>query len=315
MNPVMKELLQIVETDPFPDAHTSSHWQLHAREITFERQGDELVLRGSWLGTVNSRGGPFSRTGRALERLSYRRVTDRLTSYPTIWKTASNLAHDLSFPLSFDVWRQSVALAVLVDHWAAYNLSPKTFAVIGDGHGFLGALIRRRFPQSKVYSIDLAPLLILQAHTHESTNPDATISVVSPQKLEPTDVSLVLPQDVEAIPDEIDCGINIASMQEMSDFSIASYFSFLRSHSSERSRFYCINRLRKELPGGEVTEFTNYPWRNEDEIFIDGPCPYYAHFFSRATLPKGPWVLGVRVPFVNHFDGIVMHRLARLTPL
>ena len=304
-----------METDPFPVAHTSSRWQQHGREITFERRGDELVLRGSWLGNVYSRGNPFSKTCRALERRSYRRVTDRLTSYPSIWITASNLAHQLSFPLSFDVWRQSVALAVLVDHWAAYNLSPRTFALIGDGQGFLGALIRRQLPQSRVYCIDLPPLLILQARTHESTNPDGTISVVSPQKLEPTDVSLVIPQNMEAIPDEIDCGINLASMQEMNDFRIASYFSFLRRRSTPQSRFYCVNRLEKVLPGGEVTNFLNYPWRPGDEVFIDGSCPYYTHFFSRATLPNGPRVLGVRVPFVNHFDGMVMHRLARLTHL
>ena len=113
----------------------------------------------------------------------------------------------------------------------------------------------------------------------------------------------------------VDCAINIASMQEMNEFSIASYFMFLRRSTTPSSRFYCVNRLRKDLPGGEVTSFKDYPWQEDDEVFIDGPCPYYAHFFGHPMLPKGPRVLGVRVPFVNYFDGIMMHRLARLAPL
>ena len=105
-----------------------------------------------------------------------------------------------------------------------------------------------------------------------------------------------------------------ASMQEMNEFSIASYFSFLRRRSSPSSRFYCANRLWKQLPGGEIASFNDYPWQEDDEIFFDGPCPYYTHFFARYTLANGPRVLG-RVPFINYCDGIHMHRLVRLVAL
>ena len=87
--------------------------------------------------------GRLNRAARLVERLTYWPVTAGLRSHASVWRTASRLAQELSLDLTFDVWRQSVALALLADHQNAYDLSPRTFALIGDGDGFLGALIRR----------------------------------------------------------------------------------------------------------------------------------------------------------------------------
>jgi hypothetical protein len=125
----------------------------------------------------------------------------------------------------------------------------------------------------------------------------------------------VHPKYIELVPDEIDCAISFVSMQEMNPFSIASYFAFLRRRSTPRSRFYCVSRLQKELPGGEISSFFDYPWRAEDEVFIDGPCPYLTYFFDQCTYASGPRLLGMRVPFINCWDGASWHRLARLAPL
>jgi hypothetical protein len=312
MNPAIEELLTIVETDPLPEAHTSSHWRLYGRKTVVQRHGDELVLRGYGFGSMEGHGLPWQ-AAQTIERWSYLRVTSRLTSYPSVWKAAKRLARDLSFDLTFDVWRQSVALAVLVDHWAEYNLHPKTFAMIGDGYGFFGALVRKWVPYPTVYCIDLPKMLVFQAHTHELADGAATMSLLSNNGGQ-ADVVLSMPQDIGLISTHIDCAINIASMQEMTNSSIASYFAFLRQRSTPESRFYCVNRLRKELPGGEVTSFQDYPWQEDDEVFIDGPCPYYTHFLASHTLAKGPKLWGIRVPFVNYFDGIQMHRLERLAP-
>jgi len=58
--------------------------------------------------------------------------------------------------------------------------------------------------------------------------------------------------------------------QKMRESSIASYFSFLRKRSAPNSHFYCLNRERKELSGGEVASFLYYPWDRKDRIFLDG---------------------------------------------
>ena len=228
MNAVIEELLQIVEKDPLPAADTSSYWQLYGGNMTVERRGDELVLIGSGFGSMDV-GGRLGRAASVVERLTYWRVTARLRSHASVWRTARRLARDLSVDLTFDVWRQSVALALLADHWTAYDLSPRTFAVIGDGHGFLGALVRRHLPQSRVYCIDLPKILVFQARTHELADRSATISIMSSKSVRPTAITFVLPKDVEVISDQIDCALNMASMQEMNHLSIASYFQFLSS--------------------------------------------------------------------------------------
>lgn len=314
MNPVFESLLEVVNKDPYPAAHTSSYWQEHGQRNVIERRGEDLILQGWGIGAM-ARPWFFARALHVLERLSYRRVTVSLASFPIVWQSAKRLAHDLSFGLTFDAWKHAVALATLTDHWAAHGLSPRTFAVIGDGYGFLGALIRRQVPGSRLFCIDLPKTLMFQAKTHELANRSGSMSLLSSNGGGSTDVTFVLPQDVEKVVGTIDCAVNIASMQEMNQFTIASYFTFLRRRSALNSRFYCVNRLRKELPGGEIASFADYPWRQKDQIFIDGPCPYYTHFFAPYTLPNGPKVLGIRIPWINYFDGVHMHRLVRLAPL
>ena len=166
MNPVIDGLLQIVEQDPLPAADTSSYWSLYWGNTTVERRGDKVVLVSAGFGAMKAAGRLAGAAGLA-ERLTYWPETARLRRYKSIRKSARSLAHDLWFDLTFDVWKQSVALALMTDHQAAYNLSPKVFAVIGDGHEFLGGLIRRHVRHSRVYCIDLPKILVFQAHTHE----------------------------------------------------------------------------------------------------------------------------------------------------
>ncbi len=310
----MDSLLDLVATDPLPRAHTSSHWEQFGRDTVVRRRGDDIVLEARGFEPIVRRG-VAGRVVNLLERLSYRRVTSSLHSYPSVWKTATHLARDLSGSPTFNVFKSAVAFALLVDHWTRYRLSPKTFAVIGDGYGFLGALIRRCLPDTRVYCVDLPKPLVFQARTHRSADPEVRMSVVlTTGPYDSADVMFVMPQAIERISDTLDCAINIASMQEMNTFSIRAYFKFLRERSAPQSRFYCVNRRHKVLPGGEVAAFADYPWQGDDEIFADGPCPYYTHFFGWPTLPDGPRLWGRRVPLVNHFEGVHMHRLVRLTP-
>ena len=312
---ILDALVRIVETDPYPADHTSSFWQDFGARNWVERRDGQIVLESFGIGYVNKR--PLGvRWLNVVERWSYRGVTAQLSSFDRSWALAKVLAADLGCGLTYDVWKYSVILAVLADHWQTHHLSPTTFAVIGDGHGFLGALVRRFVPGAHLYCIDLPKTLAFQLATQHKADPRAILALISGgDGARTADVSFVLPQAVEAVSDTIDCAINIASMQEMNAFSIASYFAFLRRRSGPQSRFYCVNRERKALPGGEVSTFAEYPWRPDDEVFLDGPCLYYRHFFDPRTLPHGPRVLGVRVPFVNYFDGLHLHRLVRLASL
>lgn len=314
MHPVIDALLDVVERDPFPEGYTSSYWHEYGAKNTVGRQDGRLILQPYGIGTVE-RPGLRGRAMHWCERLSYWPLTARLRDYPSVWQTTKQLARDLSCGLTFDVWKFSVILWILVDHWRAHQLSPRTFAMIGDGHGFLGALIRRYLPGVRLYCIDLPKTLVFQAHLHERAGRGATMAVLSTGSAPGADVTFVLPQDVERIAEPIDCAINIASMQEMNAATIRAYFAFLRRRSTPHSRFYCANRVEKVLPGGEMARFHEYPWHEDDDVFLDGPCPYYRHFLSPERARNGPTVFGRRVPLVNYFDGIHRHRLVRLAPL
>lgn len=315
MNPVLEALLEIVEHDPLPAAHTSSHWKEHGQQTIVERVQNGLQLRASGFETV----GQMSIQGRllhTLERFSYSPTTSRSKSFSSIWKEAVHLTRKLAVHPNFAVLRSVCALSVLVDHCVEQGLSPKSFAVIGDGCGFLGALLRYVLQGTHLYCIDLPKILIFQSQIHEAADPTAKMALFFTYQHNeiPADINFVFPQDIEHIPEAIDFAINMASMQEMTLESVHRYFAFLRRRSTLHSRFYCVNRFSKQLSGGEVLSFYDYPWLPEDQIFMDGPCPYYHHFFAPYTRSKGPRVLGWRIPYVNYFDGPLMHRLVRLAP-
>lgn len=62
------------------------------------------------------------------------------------------------------------------------------------------------------------------------------------------DITFALPYEIERIADDIDCAINIASMQEMTEFSIAGYFAFHsknRNCSQEGSRGTILGKCKR----------------------------------------------------------------------
>ncbi len=303
MNEALKSLLEVVEQDPLPERHTSSHWKSYGSQIIVERQGDRLTLRGAGF-TAHSNLSGLAKLLFFMERLSYWPVTRKLKSFSWIFRKTVSLA-----------WSSAIVLSVLWDHFQEHRLQPRTFALIGDGDGFLGALILRCFSGSEVrlYNMDLPKVLVFQAETHFKANPGIFLSVLLPGQENPLgQVVLVHPDCIERISEKIDCAINLVSMQEMKPSSVQAYFDFLRRRSGPSSRFYCINRLRNELPEGEISSFTDYPWSEKDEIFLDTPCRYFRHFLDLTVYAKGPRLLGFRVPLINYFDGPSWERLVRL---
>jgi hypothetical protein len=312
MDAVIETLLESARRDPLPAEHASSHWQRYGADTEARLRDGRLALRAVGFDGLYPKG-PLGGALSWLERRSYRRVTARLASYPRVWAAARRLADDLKVGADFSVFKSAAALSVLADHWDSHGLSPRSFVLIGDGNGFLGALIRRWIPEAVIYAIDLPKMLVFQASLHRAADPPARMSA-GYRGGEDARIWLLSPSEAGLVPGPVDCAINMASMQEMTPASIGRYFSLLRGRSGPRSRFYCVNRREKTLPGGETIEFAKYPWQDNDEVFVDGPCPYYTHRMSLYPSPHGPRVLGLRVPLVNAFDGAVVHRLVRLAP-
>lgn len=280
-------LTQLRTSATWDSPHASSHWQHYGKlGVGFGDYGGFDRHIHKWL--LGAAG--------IVGRHSYRSFTKSIQSYPETWRFAKKLAQDAGFGLTYDVWKQAVALSILRDHWEDYSLHPKVFVMIGDGYGFLGALIRR-VVSGRIYSIDLPAILPFQAETYMRVDPDARLSLSGDG-----DVVFLTPDDLEVVGGVVDCAVNIASMGEMKLTSIQSYFDFLRARSTATSRFYCVNREHKLLPGGEETFFDRYPWSASDEIYIDGYCGYY----TRA------WNSSFRRPFLK-LDGSIRHRLLNLS--
>ena len=314
MNEALESLLDVVERDPLPELHTSSHWKNYGSQTVVERREGQLVLRGAGF-TAHSNPNVFNRALSAVERFSYRPVTGKLKSFRWIFRKAVLLARDIGVGVGRHEWSSAVVLSILWDHFQEQDLHPKTFALIGDGDGFLGALILRCFDgqEPRLYNMDLPKVLVFQAETHLKANPGVSLSALLPNRQNsPLSVVLVHPDCIEAISEKIDCAINLVSMQEMKNSSIQAYFDFLRRRSGPSSRFYCVNRVRNVLPGGEVSSFMDYPWSDKDKLFLDGPCPYFTHFLDLSTYPEGPRFLGLRIPTANYFSGPSWHRLVHL---
>lgn len=319
-HPVIDALLAHVEGDTVPETYVSSHWRYHSHKTRVERHAGGLRLQADGFEVV-SRMGIRGRLLHTLERWYYVPVTSRLPGFPEVWTVARHLVRDLSGDPNLTVLKSVCALSILEHHWSTHGLSPKTFALIGDGYGFLGALIRRRHPHVRIYCMDLQKILVFQVRTHRLADPTATITLLSRgDRRGSSDVTCVLPHEIEDVPEMIDCAINISSMFEMNAVSLASYFRFLRRRSTPTSHFYCVNgKQKKQLYGGDGVAFADYPWRPDDQMFLDGPCPYFRLWFSPSTRPGrrpedgGPKVVGIRVPFVN-YCGPTMHRLVHLAP-
>jgi len=188
---------------------------------------------------------------------------------------------------------------------------------IGDGDGFLSALIKEAFPRASICLVDLGKTLLFQAHYCIRLHPNASHVLVS-ESDKGADYSgadfLYCPAEhLDKIDNlNFDLGINISSMQEMNKDSIETYFEFIRRHMNRNNLFYCCNREEKKLIGGEVVNFHSYPWSEQDVYLIDDYCPWYRYFISACKAQNGPRIFNIRIPFIHYFDGAIRHRLSIL---
>jgi len=216
------------------------------------------------------------------ERRSYRQLSRSLTHYPRLWIAGRRLARDLGWrDTDWEVWKQVMVASTLMQFWDTHGY-PSTTLMIGDGYGFLTALLRRSRHPGTMWSIDLPEVAALQRETF------AKAHVI---------VTVLTPDQTDQLPAVIDCAVNIASMQEMSEENVAFYFDLLRAKSRGGSHFYCSNRFVKNLGATGIRRFHDYPWSPQDHIYFDGPCPYSTH----------RWLFRGKVPFP-----LVWHRMVRL---
>ena len=283
----------------------SSHWQDFNSKINvkIDKQGQLTVFEGFGFGDCEN----ISFLKRFLNYLC-------IFSYLVFLPDKKELLHLISrsrdvldrfnFFLSYDLFRQICALATIRKNFPVSNDSKFNVLIIGDGYGFLGALIKTIYNNSRIFLIDIGKVLFFQSVNLQRAFPEAkhVLSKDSQDSFEDADFIYMTADNIN-LKDTLKftLTVNIASMQEMDNAAIKSYFNIIRSHSLRDNLFYCCNREYKKLFDGEVTKFYDYPWDKDDMHIVDEGCPYYRYFFSR------------RPPFIRKFDGTLIHRLTRLS--
>lgn len=301
--------------DPASGRQTSSHWAECSRkfEVELDGEGRAVRLRGYGFGELQPRR-PVQRAMSWLTILSYLAWLPNRAAIVSLLKPAVALARRMGLAFTYDAFRQVCSLALIDSHLSEAQRGTRLrVLLIGDGYGFLGALVKGMFPRSTVVFVDLGKVLLFQAYHCQRVYPDRRHLVIhggDQEAIERADFVYCPADRLEDIGHlTYDLAVNIASMQEMSMDVVAGYFGFLRAHMAVDALFYCCNRERKQLVGGEVQEFDRYPWSGRDVHLVDGACPWHRYYLA---VRRGPCVLGRRWPLVNYFDGPHRHRLTRL---
>jgi len=288
----------------------SSHWEYFSRQFAVEidETGRPCALRGAGFGALEARRTPIEWLLSVVVMASQLALTPNRGDIVRLVRPALRVCRAARLHFSFQAFRQVADLSVIVRHLSTIIRTTRPLIIIniGDGYGFLSALIKRVLPEARLVLVDLGKTLLFQAVTCQAVHPTSTHHVVLPAQLsnQPDWMAsefIYCPAEYLEELDQFvfDIGINIASMQEMNTATIERYFSFLRRHLRPDSNlFYCVNREVKDLRGGERTVFDAYPWSPRDRHLVDGYVPWRNRF---AILPASvrSRKLGAYLPLVN----------------
>lgn len=276
-------------------SETSSYWQKYGKFQRVDKVDGEFKLSGVAFGDYKKKS-----LFKVLLGLPTRLFINRMLEGcdKAILAEAHRLAEATSRVFSYDVARMALTADLLKRKTSGF--AGKRIVIIGDGYGTLGCLLKAYYPTAKITFINLGRTLAFDAYYSGWAYPLAKHTLVeTPATAFDGDFNYVEAEKVSQLAIEGDLFVNIASMQEMNPTVIANYFKLIRSQPQD-TLFYCCNRLEKTLPDGTVIRFSDYGWRDDDEILVDELCPWHQ------TAPKD------RPPFVYRFDGPIQHRLVKM---
>ena len=283
------------------DEVISSHWKKYGGEtsISFDKEFTRVDLR--------SEGFDDFKKNNTLNILKNIPINFYLKKklYPLLSKrlidAVENLVRVHGRVISYNCVKQALCLNAVEKYGLDFN--GKRVAIIGDGNGYLGMLLKTLYPNVKIIQINLAKVLMFDLiFTSQLSNIDKVSVVLNSEDYQQTaDFNFIPAEEISAIHlSDVDFFFNIASMQEMDIRVINSYFELIRSQNLKKNYFYCCNRVSKKLPDGTVVSFDDYPWLETDKVVFDEVCDWYSEF------PIS------RPPFVKKFDGKFKHRLIEI---
>ncbi|MDD5069560.1 MAG: putative sugar O-methyltransferase [Candidatus Omnitrophica bacterium] len=278
----------------------SSHWRKYseASNVNIDPKG-RIVAVGCGFGDMYHQK-PWHKLASAFTISSYlRKMPDRVDLEKLI-KVALDVLPKFSSYMSYDVFRQLCSLALIRKHLPFKSKDAFKVLIIGDGYGFLSAIIRSIYPNACIILVDIGSILLFQALNLQKVFSSNTHDLLSGNNANECDFMYCRAKDISLLREKrFDLSINISSMQEMTNEMIREYFSLIRQTSNDDNFFYCCNRKLKILPCGERIEYKNYPWQEDDQILLEESPLFYKYYYSH------------RFPFKHYFEPM-FHRIVRM---
>jgi len=286
------------------DVSASSHWKKFHKKFRFDGK-NFLGLEG-----FGGNKKPYNIYKKIIHKIFQFRYLKMNSSnqFKKILGNAKKIAAKQNRALDLDFIRQCLTIDFIR---SKIELKEKNILIIGDGFASLTSLFLEE-NISKIFLINLTKTLLvdlvyIRKHIGEILFNKKVCLIDSKAKnfkdiFDKFEIICVEAKNsnlIEYFP--IDIAINVASMQEMDIKSINDYFKRLYFISKNRDiYFYCCNRESKKLPDGEVINFKNYPWGEDDLIVVDELCPWHQDYYSK------------RPPFYHKYEGKHRHQLRKL---
>lgn len=274
----------------------SSHWKKFGALTRVTKQDGQYALSGRGFGTFVPSHSLESVT-QFLPNARSRALLRKFHVDGGIRWAGDRVARRAKRVVSFDCVKQILAVDLLRRHGVLAETG--TVAVIGDGYGYMTALLGTVLPEARLICVNLGDILFFDVYYVQRALPDerCVLNSVSDKDRRIVFLEAEHYQLLSSLP--VDLFVNIASMQEMDLSVIGNYFREMRSGDGA-GYFYCCNRVEKTLPDGSVIRFDAFPWNRNDKVLVDGLCPWYQR---RPVL---------KPPFWRPFGGPIQHRLAKL---
>lgn len=270
----------------------SEYWEYEVGN--FRIAADGTMTGRTTLGNVTGKPSPLRQAAHTFLQQPLRWFGAGFRSLSDCQRMGRLIARRQNRPYNYDMLRQSLTLALIRNYLDLEN--PKECnLVIGDGYGVMASLLLMLTPERRTIAANLTKPLLLDLIYIRQALPDVRLALVSDED----ELLAALADDRIRLIAEAAVGlaVNIVSMQEMDLPVISEYFRILRGNWAGQTAFYCCNRLFK------VTDFGDYPWRDNDRVLHDSSCPW------------SQWYYSARPPFWHrrrYGEKEIWHRLALL---
>lgn len=289
--------------DQAPNRFISSYWKQHSAgiRVSIDDSGNFREFLAYGFGLVHKTHA-INRLIHYISNMSYLLRLKRKEHIRDLWKKSAQVLKPLNSYMSSESFRQLYSLDTIMQYLKVRPDEKFTVMVIGDGHGFLSAMMKTVYPNCRIILVDLGKVLLFQSVNLQRIFPKASHRLVWGEgDYSGADFTYCPTENLEMMNNvHLRLIVNIASMQEMNQETIRRYFDYIRHHAVPDNLFYCCNRKFKTLPGGEITEIYKFPWDESDRHLVDEHCDFFRYYLS--------W----RPPFVIYFDGPLYHRLTNM---